>query len=118
MTSPNTGILLDETRQQRNPDYHVRRRACHGNAFDAILSDGVLQLIDISGEGWPIALLPFGNFLRFGLRTLWRMNPAGFDRLLLALAKRLSSVHHRDAGGAPSCGCCQCDCTMKPWWQL
>jgi len=30
----------------------------HGNAFDAILSDGVLQLIDISGEGWPIALLP------------------------------------------------------------
>ena len=42
------------------------RRACHGlsyeawhgNAFDAILSDGVLQLIDISGEGWPIALLP------------------------------------------------------------
>jgi hypothetical protein len=31
----------------------------------------------------------FGNFLRFGLRRLWRMNPAGFDELLLALAKRL-----------------------------
>ena len=42
------------------------RRACHGlsyeawhgDAFDTILSDGVLQLIDISGEGWAIALLP------------------------------------------------------------
>jgi hypothetical protein len=64
--------------------------AWHGNVFDAILSDGVLQLIDISSESWAIALLPtlleagllaatmpdasFGNSLRFGLRRLWLMN--------------------------------------------
>jgi SAM-dependent methyltransferase len=76
-----------------------------GGAFDAILSDGVLQLIDISNDtlanrlaanlvvgGLLVATMPdssFGNFLRIGSRRLWRISPAVFDRLLLALAKRL-----------------------------
>ena len=59
MTSPSTGILLDET-PSRASTLSRFRRACHGlsyeawhgNAFDTILSDGVLQLIDIRGEGW------------------------------------------------------------------
>jgi trans-aconitate 2-methyltransferase len=76
-----------------------------GSAFDAILSDAVLQLIDISNEalanrlaanlvagGLLVATMPdrsFGNFLRIGSRRLWQMSPAVLDRLLLALAKRL-----------------------------
>jgi SAM-dependent methyltransferase len=79
--------------------------AWQGDAFDAILSDGVLQLVDISNEalasrlaanlvggGLLVAAMPdpsFGNFLRIGSRRLWQMSPAAFDRLLLTLAKRL-----------------------------
>jgi cyclopropane fatty-acyl-phospholipid synthase-like methyltransferase len=73
--------------------------------FDAILSDSVLHIIDMNnatlarrlaanlvGGGLLIATMPdssLGNFLRINIRRLWRAAPAAFDRVLLALAKRI-----------------------------
>lgn len=72
-------------------------------AFDVIVTDSVLQLISMPDEalarqirqdlrpgGLLLATLPdegFGNYLRIGLRRLWRRTGAGADRMLLAVAK-------------------------------
>jgi trans-aconitate 2-methyltransferase len=79
--------------------------AWQGGTFDAILSDGVLHLMEIRNDalahhlaanlvpgGLLVATMPspsLGNSLRLGLRRLWRATPAGLDRTLLALAKPL-----------------------------
>jgi trans-aconitate 2-methyltransferase len=73
--------------------------------FDAILSDSVLHLLEMSNAalaarlaaqlvpgGLLIATMPdrsLGNFLLISLRRTWRMAPAALDRMLLALAKRV-----------------------------
>jgi SAM-dependent methyltransferase len=73
--------------------------------FDAILSDGVLHLLDMSNAtlaarlaaqlvpgGLLIATMPdssLGNFLLINLRRTWRLAPAALDRMLLALARRV-----------------------------
>jgi trans-aconitate 2-methyltransferase len=81
-----------------------RYETWRGGAFDAILSDSVLHVIDIdiktlarrlAGDLTPggllVAAMPdssFGNWLLIGLRRLWRTTPAAMDRVVLALAKR------------------------------
>lgn len=73
--------------------------------FDAILSNGVLHLVDMDDAalatrlaaqlapgGLLIATMPdssLGNFLLVNLRRIWRMAPAALDRMLLALARRV-----------------------------
>ena len=76
-----------------------------GGTFDAIFSDSVLHVIEISDDvlgrrladnlvpgGLLVAAMPessLGNELLIGLRRLWRITPAAMDRVVLAVAKLL-----------------------------